>query len=287
MSVTFDATAPDGFLVQSFANDDWRECKDHVRHLLGLGSFEPGRDFQPNAKSFRFFQQSDPTPEAIRKTDFALSLWQEASSIGWTPAEAYLIGRGIIVPPTAYSGEALRFHPQCPFRLESGVTVRLPAMLGAMVDIETGEFRGIHRTAIKEDGSGKADVPGLNDPKKMLGSPTGASVRLFPEVADRLAIAEGIETALAVAGNFGVTPIWACMTAGLLAQFPVLPDVQELNVFADNDHPKTLPSGRVRQAGNEAASECAERWAQAGRLAAVWLPPQIGTDFNDISKGAA
>jgi hypothetical protein len=287
LSVTFDATAPDGFLVQSFANNDWQDCKDHVRQLLGLGSFEPGQQPERNTKPFRFFQKPDPTPEAVRRTEFALSLWKEAASIGWTPAEAYLIGRGIIVPPMVYSGHALRFHKACPFKLESGVTVRLPAMLGAMVDIETGEFRGIHRTAIKEDGSGKAEVAGLGDPKKMLGPSGNACVRLYPSVSDRIAIAEGIETSLSVAGNFGVSPIWACLSAGTMARFPVLADVQELFVFADNDEPKTMPNGRLRQAGNEAASECAMRWAQAGRLAAVWLPPQIGTDFNDVSKGAA
>jgi hypothetical protein len=34
MSVTFDANAPDGFLVNSFANDDWQDCRDHVRRRL-------------------------------------------------------------------------------------------------------------------------------------------------------------------------------------------------------------------------------------------------------------
>jgi putative DNA primase/helicase len=32
----------DGFVVTSFANDDWRLAKDHVRQKLGMASFQPG-----------------------------------------------------------------------------------------------------------------------------------------------------------------------------------------------------------------------------------------------------
>jgi hypothetical protein len=39
LSVKVDATAPDGFLVHSFAGDDEIACKDHVRAKLGLPKF--------------------------------------------------------------------------------------------------------------------------------------------------------------------------------------------------------------------------------------------------------
>ena len=121
-----------------------------------------------------------------------------------TPAETYLAGRGLDLCPEARDGHALRFHPGCPFRLASGTIVALPAMVAAMVDIVTNEFCGIHRTALKPDGSGKADLAGLGNPKKMLGRAAGASVKLSPddEVTLGLHIAEGIETTL------------ACMTMG-------------------------------------------------------------------------
>jgi hypothetical protein len=32
----------DGFVVTSFANDDWRAAKDHVRQKLGMPRFQPG-----------------------------------------------------------------------------------------------------------------------------------------------------------------------------------------------------------------------------------------------------
>jgi putative DNA primase/helicase len=284
LSVTFDNDAPDGFLVNSFANDDWVDCRDHVRSLLGLDSFGPSHRPMVNVTPRPLI----PTPEAVKRKEFAASLWAEAKPIGGTIAERYLTGRGIALPASAYAGHALRFHGGCPFRLDSGETVRLPAMIGAMVDITTSAFAGIHRTALAADGSGKAAVRGLDDAKKMLGSNKGACIKLSPDdaVCAGLSIAEGIETALAVKGNFGMSPVWSTMTAGTLANFPVLAGIECLGIFADNDAAK-LQGGRMRQAGNEAARQCADRWAAEGRECTIWTPPDIGTDFNDIAGRAA
>jgi hypothetical protein len=275
LSVTFDANAPDGFLVNSFSNDDWQDCRDHVRRLLGLGSFD-GNDRQEKVAVSVAPRAAIQSPEAVRRREFALSLWQEAHQIGGTVAERYLVGRGIVLPADAFSGHALRFHPACPFRLDSGETVRLPAMLGKMTNIETGEFQGVHRTALEADGSGKARVRGLDDAKKMLGSSKDACVRLSPDdaVTTGLAIAEGIETALAVIGNFGVSPVWSTLSAGPMARFPVLLGIESLSIFADNDASGT---------GSNAAHECSGRWTSAGRECVIWTPPDIGSDFNDLS----
>jgi len=48
LSVRFDPTAPDGFLVHSFAGDDPIVCKDHIRERLGLQGFKPNGK-APNA----------------------------------------------------------------------------------------------------------------------------------------------------------------------------------------------------------------------------------------------
>src|SRR5580700_4529808 len=36
LSVTFSPDAPDGFVVNSFSNDDFGDCRDYVREKLGL-----------------------------------------------------------------------------------------------------------------------------------------------------------------------------------------------------------------------------------------------------------
>lgn len=277
LSVTFDADAPDGFLVNSFANDDWQDCRDHVRTLLGLGSFGSRGE---GVKVRLAARPAMPDADAIRKREIAGSLWQEARPIGGTIAERYLAGRNIRLTEDARSGDALRFHPACPFRLESGDTVRLPAMLASMVNIATNAFQGIHRTALQPDGSGKATLPGLHDPRKMLGSNKGACVKLSPDahVTRGLGIAEGLETALSVIGNFGFSPVWSLLTAGALARFPVLPGIECLSIFADNDHVKN-----GKQAGTEAARQCSSNWTGADRECAIWSPPDIGSDFNDLT----
>jgi len=285
LSVTFDDTAPDGFLVNSFAGDDFAACRDHVRYLLGFGSFEPRRQEGPSRRPSLVPHQE---PDTGKRVEFAASLWQEAKAIGCTPAEIYLHARGIDVPGDLYTGEALRFHPACPFRLGSGETVRLPSMLSAMVNAETNLFQGVHRTALQSDGSGKAKVAGLASAKKMLGPSGGAVVKLTPDedVTTRLNIAEGIEDALTVLGNFGISPIWATMTSGAMKAFPVLAGIETLAIFANNDLPK-LHGGRLHQAGNEAAQACAVRWMVNGRDASVWLPPRIGSDFNNLVERKA
>lgn len=43
MWVTFDHQAPDGFIVGSFAGDDFRDCRDYVRAKLGMEGWKPNR----------------------------------------------------------------------------------------------------------------------------------------------------------------------------------------------------------------------------------------------------
>jgi hypothetical protein len=210
--------------------------------------------------------------------DLALRLWREATSIEHTPAAAYLVYRGVGLPDEVLGGSGLRFHPACPFRLDSGTTVKLPAMLAAMVDIVTGEFRGVHRTALRPDGSGKADVRGLGNPKKMLGPAAGACVKLSPDedVTQGLHIAEGIETALAcMAMRF--LPMWAALSASGVARFPVLSGIESLTIFADNDQ---------NGVGLRAARKCAARFIAAGREAVISVPQRTGRDFADEIGGA-
>lgn len=279
LSVTFDAKAPDGFLVNSFAGDDWQACRDHVRQMLGLGGFEGRAGHRPVAQPVRDIA---PDPVAVQRQDFAAALWAEARPIAGTVAERYLRRRNIDIPGEVYSGEAIRFHPACPFRLDSGETVRLSAMLGAMTNAATGEFQGVHRTGLEPDGSGKASVRGLDNPRKMLGSAAGACVRLSGDdsVAYGLGIAEGLETAMSVMA-LGFRPVWAALTAGFIARFPVLPGVETLTIFADNDPPK-LQGGRLVHAGQEAARQCAARWTAEGRETIIWTPQGEGQDFNTL-----
>ncbi|MGE3364789.1 MAG: hypothetical protein AB7I34_15210 [Rhizobiaceae bacterium] len=85
------------FLVHSFSNDDWQLCRDHVRAVLGLGSFQPS-ERQPAYLATHVTVIAEPEPEAVKRRDFALSLWSDAKAIGGTIAERYLVGRGYSRP---------------------------------------------------------------------------------------------------------------------------------------------------------------------------------------------
>jgi putative DNA primase/helicase len=197
-------------------------------------------------------------------TAWALKLWREAEPPQGTPVETYLAGRGLKLPDN--SGHALRFHPACP-RGEA----RLPAMLGLMSGIVTGRMLGVHRTFLSADGRAKATV----EPNKMmLGRAKGAVLKLSPDedVSLGLALTEGIEDALAVLDS-GFAPVWACLSAGTMANFPVLGGIEALTLFADND-----------TAGAEAAAAFVERWRAAGKQARVVAPPNPFKDFGAVAE---
>ncbi len=245
LSVTPDVDAPEGFLVHSFAGDDWRECRDHVRERLG-GKIDSPVTVAPPARD-------------NVNIDRARAIWREATEIKWSLAAIYLARR---CPPLDddrdWSG-VLRFHPACPFGKE-----RAPALVALMRDIATNEGCCIQRTRLSPDGN-KIE-------RRMLGRAKGAAIKVDPGscVTNGLSVGEGLETVLS-ARAFGFRPAWALGSAGAIAAFPVLADIKRLNIHGENDEHKT---------NEKAVLECAERWTRAGREVHVFWP-DVGKDLND------
>jgi putative DNA primase/helicase len=243
LSVTFRG---DGFTVHSFAGDDWRDCKDHVKAVLGL-SDERRPLVAANNDQTPLALVGAPDDEPARIRD-AARLWASSESLVGTLAETYLASRGL-----SYHGDAIRFRPNC------------RSMIALMTDAVTGEPCGVHRTFLDGEGR-KLD-------RKMKGRAKGAVVRLSADedVTHGLGIAEGIETALAT----GFLPTWACLSAGTIKTFPVLAGVEALTIFADHDH-----------AGITAANECGRRWHAAGCEVTITAPSVVGADFADMREAA-
>jgi putative DNA primase/helicase len=149
-----------------------------------------------------------------------------------------------------------------------------PALVALITDAITNVPLSLHRTWIRPDGNKAL----LNPPRMLLAGHriTGGVIRLWPDeaVAQGLAVAEGIETALSAAHVF--TPVWACVDAGNLARLPVLAGIEALYVVVDND-----------AAGVRAAEECGRRWAEAGAEVRLVKLKRPGTDLNDLMRGAA
>jgi putative DNA primase/helicase len=250
----FDPAARDGFRVNSFAGDDHAECRAYIKQLLatvskgGLIALEGG-------------QESQSETERAARLARALALWNEAQPPKATLVETYLKARRCELPPNA--GSVLRFHADCPFGSD-----RFPSMIALMRDVVTNVPRGIQRTAIKDDGTGKRQISQAEDSRMMMGSPEGAAALLHP-AAERMGIGEGIETSLSAGQIFSV-PVWATLSAGGVAAFPVIPGIKHLTIFADYD-----------EAGVQAARKCYWRYKKAGIEVEVRCPPNVGVDWND------
>lgn len=203
--------------------------------------------------------ERDPNRSSSMR-DFAMRIWRESKPAPGTLVERYLssrgVGEGVSIPD-------LRFHPRCPFGKDEADQPRyVPAMVAMVRAPFDRAPMGIHRTELTSDGR-KVD-------RKMLGPCQGGVVMLSDHAPDTgVGLCEGIETGLAVI-NLGGGPVWACLSAGNIAKFPVIGGVPKLTVFADND-----------KAGIEAAQACARRWVGFGIEVGIQAPKERGCDFAD------
>jgi hypothetical protein len=213
--------------------------------------------------------QPQPSPQtpaernnARKNSGMWREVWHEGQAAGRSLVETYLASRGLDLQAEA----PLRFHPECPRGRD-----RMPAMLALMTDPITNEPCGLHRTFLKSDGSGKANV----EPAKMMLGQAGL-IRISPDetVTTGLGLCEGVETGLAIIQHADWRPVWAAASAGAIAKFPVLPGIECLTIFCDHDI-----------AGVNAAQACARRWVAAGKEARI-IAPRRFADWNDATMEA-
>jgi putative DNA primase/helicase len=178
-------------------------------------------------------------------------------------AETYLAARGLQDP----GSPDLLSHPDL---TDYDSRRGWPGMV-AIPRLADGEpVGGIHRTFLRDDGSGKAPAG-----KKMLGTIAEAAVRLFPLPDDgHLGVAEGIETALAAHAIFGEA-VWAALSADGMARFRWPDGTRRVTIFAD-----------AGAAGRQAAATLSDRLNIADIPNRIVVPLH-GDDFNDdLLKGA-
>ena len=138
----------------------------------------------------------------------------------------------------------------------------------------TGQIVSAHRTFLDFNGN-KASVV---SPKKLMpkcaASIAGAAVRLYP-CDTRLAVAEGIESALAAHIQTG-WPVWAAISASGLKSLEIPAGVVEVQIFADHDI-----------AGLDAAQALQHRLQGEGRTVTLIVPEGEGCDPLDVLLGVA
>lgn len=195
----------------------------------------------------------------------------------------YLGNRGVLIPSVP---KVLRFHPSMPFhhvvdeggKDRSVVLGHYQAML-AMVQGPDGKPISIHRTYLKDGQKARIIAPDgeVLSARKVMSNVRGGSIRLFDPMDDRLAIAEGIETALAVHLMTGL-PVWAGISAGIMKGMVLPSEIKRVYVFADNDPADC----NGKRAGPDSAHKFAERLRKEGRKVYVTVPSVVGSDFLDV-----
>ena len=207
--------------------------------------------------------------DAQRRAAQARTTWDDSVPIDGTVAKTYLRNRGITceLPPT------LRFHPGA---WHGPTEHRYPALVAAVSPLHGSSAPAVHRTYLRPDGSGKADI---TPAKMMLGRTAGGGVRLSHGDGP-LVVAEGIETALSLlSGTWGgalgdvlgssPTVVAALSTSGMRGLI-LPPEPECLLVASDGDEP-----------GREAARDLGLRAMSLGWNAAL-ADPGDGLDWNDL-----
>lgn len=262
-------TFADGFSLLMWLNDwSFVEALQAVQHELGFSPM-----WVPPRSSRR-----PPIPQASEGRRAQLQrLWQEGLSLDAPaahPARRYLEFRIPGLRLGSWPG-VLRLHPALAYHDERGkFQGRHPALL-ARLQGPDGRGVSIHRTYLTAEGRKAA----VDAPKKLMGpsqpgATLGAAIRLF-DASSTLAIAEGIETALAVHVATSL-PVWAAVSANGLARSIIPSTIQTIYICADHD---------ANNVGQRAAYALADRLAREGRAVKVLIPPLPETDWNDHVAG--
>lgn len=220
----------------------------------------------------------DPITAAARRTTEALERARRIAEardfisqcLPWRTTDQvaqYLRSRGInpeLLVTTSILWRGMSRHP------EGG---QRPLMVGVIEHVEHGVI-GVTRTYLATDGSQKA---AFHKPRLFLGLAGGGAVRLGRcRPGTDLVIGEGLESTLSYMQLHGL-PGWAALSAGGIKNLILPPEARRIVIGADND-----PAG----IGWKAAVAAARRWTSfEGRCVRIDMPPEPGTDWNDVLLG--
>jgi hypothetical protein len=147
-----------------------------------------------------FIRADEPTERPLQRRDLrglCREIWSRALPIRNTPAEKYLVRRGI-----AHSTIA-KFDPAA-IVYEEGKQLRLPGLI--LPIIENRELVALSRILLAADGQ-KSDQ--LADPKRTLGDPRGGAVQIGQIENGNLNLAEGFEDAESAIKINGLAGCWS------------------------------------------------------------------------------
>lgn len=215
--------------------------------------------------------------EAERQRN-AGALWGEVVPIAGTHAEAYLLARGIPVPPGGWDA-CLGFHPRVIYDLDTALA--FPTLV-CRVDDNFGDLTGVWKVHLDPKKPSKAPV---DKAKIGAGVAAGGAVRLGGESA-HIGMAEGVETSLAARALIKYRfPVWAGLSTSGVSGFEPPLGVEHITSFPDGDRPWRRHEGDLVLAeppGRAAVRKLHERMGAIGIAHDSQPEPRIRTDYLDI-----
>jgi putative DNA primase/helicase len=223
-------------------------------------------DIMSALRTGRFVVPVDHDPGRRREggadlNKIALSVWRFAVPIAGTLAERYLRSRAITP-----EGVTARFDPKCQFG--AGEAKAFAPALIVPIEEDTGVV-AIHRTFLRPDGLGKADI---DEPKRMLGHPGSGAVRWGGTPIDRtLRLAEGVEDAASVMNMLEPgTFVWPVLGIERYQTITIPESIERVVIYSQHgaEASRAIERATPRLTGN-------------GRQLLVKQPPHAG-DWNDL-----
>ncbi|OKO87659.1 hypothetical protein AC629_13440 [Bradyrhizobium sp. NAS80.1] len=257
-----------------------REVFDRAREFVGLDNSRPETPEQARrreelaadrAAKREADERRAQEHEAERQQNAAL-LWSESAPIAGTHAEAYLIARGIPVPPGGWDA-CLGFHPRVIYDLDTSLA--FPTLV-CRVDDAFEEITAVWKIHLDPRKPSKAAVANAK---------IGAGVAAGGAAA-HIGMAEGVETALAARALVKYRyPVWAGLSTSGVGGFEVPLGVEHITSFPDGDRPWRKQNNDLVLAeppGRAAVRRLRERMVAIGIRHDSQPEPRIRTDYLDI-----
>jgi len=241
-SVVVDIAGPKAGLYYNFETGEGGDAIDLVKRTYGLEFKDAVTmcDQLAGLTTYDFCARPRAAPyqnhDRTQRKAWALDIWGECVSLCGTPGEDYFVNKRKIDIGPLNVNHCLRWH--------NGQKT----IVGLMRSPLNGNPVGIQRIYPK-DGT-----------KKMLGTKGVVCLTPFTEVTHGLGICEGVVDGLVLLA-IEQAPIWCAMDCGSISSFPLVPGIESLTIFADNDAP-----------GIKAARSCNRKWADADREVRIIYP---------------
>jgi hypothetical protein len=274
-----------------------------IKSTLGLDNLDPDRVMAVRREIQERQRKIDAEAEAERESRArsAWFLWQYGVRLPGTPAESYLVGRGIDFRKQGKTPGSLRYRPDV-WCME--IRAKRPAMLAGIVRYDPEQSKTVHvathRTYLNIEGwdhatrSGPVSVVKIRDRrgrekshKHTLGQYAGGHVPIWKGEHDctlwdipegtPVYVSEGFEDGASLAMAFPERRIVAAIAIANMGGMLFPPQVGPVVFIGQND---PLNSKAV-----DAFERAIERQQEAGHQVETLFPPVGYKDFNDLLMG--